>query len=127
MFVFHVKDREFYLAQSLSVLPDGEAKGASAAAIRLTTDEKFLYISVRGINILTVLAVREETVSVIQHVASGGDHPRDFVLSGDERFLLAANRLEGGIVCMQRDRATGLLKATGQQIPMPEAVSLVLK
>lgn len=127
LFVFHVKDREFHLVQSLSVLPDGEAKGASAAAIRLTKDEKFLYISVRGTNILTVLAVREEAVSVIQHIASGGDHPRDFVLSGDERFLLAANRMEGGIVCMQRDGATGLLKATGQQILMPEAVSLVLK
>lgn len=127
LFVFHVKDREFRLVQTLSVLPDEEAGGASAAAIRLTTDEQFLYISVRGLNLLTVLDVREETVSVIQHVASGGDHPRDFVLSGDERFLLAANRLEGGIVCMRRDGATGLLEAAGQHIPMPEAVSLVLK
>lgn len=126
LFVFHVKGSEFRLVQSLSVLPEGEVKGAASAAIRLTADENYIYISVRGLNQLAVLHVGSHPVSVIQHVSSGGDHPRDFVLSGDERFLLAANRLEGGIVCMERDEATGLLGAVRQHVAMPEAVSLVL-
>lgn len=127
LFVFHVKGKDFRLVQSLSVLPEGETKGAASAAIRLITDENFLYLSVRGINRLAVVDVRSHPVSVMQHVSSGGDHPRDFVLSGDERFLLVANRLEGGIVCMERDRTTGLLGAVRQHVEMPEAVSLVLR
>lgn len=126
LFVFHVKGNEFCLMQSLPVLPEGEAKAVASAAIRLAADESFLYISIRGINRLAVLDVRSHPAAVVQHVSSGGDHPRDFVLSGDGRFLLAANRLEGGIVCMERDKTTGLLGEVRQHVAMPEAVSLVL-
>lgn len=126
LYVFQVEGREFKLVQSLSVLPVTEAANVApaSAAIRLTADERFLYISVRGMNLLAVVDVGHEMASVIQHRSSGGDHPRDFVLSGDERFLLVANRLEGGIVCMERDQATGYLKEPQQRVFMPEAVAL---
>ena len=65
LFIFNVNKNQFKLEQTLSVLPEAShlasADGVSkkeresvkkaepaAAAIRLTSDEKFLYISIRG-------------------------------------------------------------------------------
>lgn len=127
LFVFLVKGGGFYLEQSLSILPGTVTGTAFTAAIRLSTDEKFLYISVRGVNLVAVVSVQKGATEVIQHVSSGGDHPRDILLSGDGRFLLAVNRLEGGIVSMGRDPATGLLHEPLHRVPMPEGVSLAWK
>lgn len=99
----------------------------AAAAIRLTSDEKFLYISIRGLDILAVINVQGEKAAVIQHSSCGGVHPRDFILSPDENFLLAANRFAGGIVSIGRDRTSGLLKGLLDSVPMPEGVSLTFR
>lgn len=103
-----------------------KASKDAAAAIRITEDGRFLYVSVRGADILAVFEIREDGPCVIQVIPCGGVHPRDFILSENEKFLLAANRYAGGIVCFERDKNTGLLKNTGLHIDMPEAVALVL-
>jgi len=144
LFIFNVNKNHFKLEQTLSVLPEAShlasADGVSkkeresvkkaepaAAAIRLTSDEKFLYISIRGLDILTVINVQGEKAAVIQHSSCGGVHPRDFILSPDENFLLAANRFAGGIVSIGRDRTSGLLKRLLDSVPMPEGVSLTFR
>lgn len=154
LFVFSVCGREFTLKQVMSVLPDEEngesvrffsgengkaaagepAKGTeksaespAGAAIRLTKEEKFLYISVRGLNQIAVFDVGGDRVRAIQHVPSGGDHPRDFILSRDERFVLAAHRFEGGIVSMERDAKSGLIKRVVHRVSMPQGVALILE
>lgn len=127
LFVFAVKGREFELTESLSLLPDGfkESGGkAASAAVRLTADERFLYVSVRDADLLAVLDVSGERAKLIQHVPCGGKHPRDMILSGDERFLLVVNRFEGGIVSMERDPRSGLLGGIRHRVSMREGVAL---
>lgn len=131
LFVFKVRGNEFLLEQTVSVLPKEERMGAqsekaAAAAIRLTKDERFLYISVRERELLAVIDVSREKAAVIQHVSCEGKHPRDFILSKQEKFLLVANRLEGGIVSIARDSETGTLKEIQCRVKMPEGVALVL-
>ena len=71
--------------------------------------------------------IKGEKAAVIQHSSCGGVHPRDFILSPDENFLLAANRFAGGIVSIGRDRTSGLLKGLLDSVPMPEGVSLTFR
>ncbi|MCC8025784.1 MAG: lactonase family protein [Clostridium sp.] len=129
LFMFGVRGNAFTLMQTLSVLPEDrrEDKGLSAAAIRLTGDERFLYISVRGADILSVFDVGKDRVSAIQHVTCGGAHPRDFILSGNEKFLLVANRFEGGIVIIERNVDDGMLKGPVHGADMPQGVALALE
>lgn len=130
LFVFHVRGQEFTLKTSLSVLPPAMGavteKNPAAAAIRLTKEEDFLYISVRELDILAVIDLRGDSPSVIQHVPCGGKHPRDFISSSDEQFLLIANRFSGGIVSMKRDKSSGMLLGVCHRIEMSQSVSLAL-
>ncbi|MEW4413424.1 beta-propeller fold lactonase family protein [Clostridium sp. AN503] len=132
LFLFTVKGRGFILDRVLPVLPeDGKERNADAAsaAIRLAGNERFLYISVRGADLVAVFEIREDAaagtrIRPIQYVSCGGVHPRDMILSADERFLLVVNRYEGGIVCMERDMESGLLGAVRHRILLPEGVAL---
>lgn len=129
LFVFQVNGQEFVLTQTVCVLPDndgGSDSQAAAAAVRLSKDGRFLYVSVRGTNNLTVFDVSGDEAVVVQYISSGGVHPRDFILSEDERYLLVVNRFEGGIVSFKREKDNGTLIDTGYSTCMQEGVSLVI-
>ena len=63
----------------------GYSEKAAAAAIRLTKDERFLYISVRERDLLAVIDVSHDKAAVIQLASCEGKHPRDFILSKNEK------------------------------------------
>lgn len=132
LFIFEVKEDTFLLRQQLTILPEDTQSGrkkqvASAAAVRLTEDERFLYISIRGLDLLAVVDVGGSSAAVLQHVPCGGEHPRDFVLTEDERFLLVANRFSGEVVSLERDRMSGRILGIRSRISMPEGVSLAIR
>lgn len=129
LFVYRVHGMEFTLTQSIPVLQkgmDGNGHRPEGAAIRLTRDEHFLYISVRWTDVLIVFDVSKEEVSILQYYPSGGAYPRDFILNSTEDFLLAVNRFGGGIVSIRRNKTTGLLEEQQYRVSMPEGVALVL-
>lgn len=117
------------------ILPEGKALGEppASAAIRLSPDGRFLYASTRFADVITVFQVERPDPGLdapalrqIQQVPSGGVHPRDFALAPDGRFLLAANRTSGGLVCFPIDQDSGRLQGICSRVPAPEAVSVVL-
>lgn len=107
------------------LLPDALPPDSETAAIRLSEDERFLYVSIRGANRIAVLSVNGGQTRVIQRVPCGGDHPRDIVLAPGGRYLLAANRYSGNLVCFPVDRASGLLGDALSDVPAHQGVSIV--
>ena len=98
----------------------------ASAAIRLSADERFLYVSTRFADVITVFALDGFQAAPIQQVGSGGVHPRDFVLTPDGNYLLAANRTQGGLACFRLDPENGKIGALCSSVPAPEAVSIAL-
>lgn len=81
------------LIQTISAMPEGCGIPSLGAAIRLHPNGKWLYVSVRGSNHLTVFRTDEKgTLSLVQIQDSGGEIPRDFILSPDGRYLLAGHQ-----------------------------------
>lgn len=128
LFIYQVQGRNFQLVQTLALLPENSRKAeAASAAIRMTADERFLYISIRGLDLLAVVDISREQAKIVQHASCYGVHPRDCILSRNEKFLLAINRYEGGIVSIRRDEKDGKLREKAGQAILPQGVSLVLK
>ena len=117
-------DGSFTQKQKVSTLPkdyDGENGGA---AIRISNDGRYLYASNRGHNSLAVFAIDEDgsSVEMIQSISTEGDFPRDFALSPDNDYVVAANQNSDNLTLYRRDSQTGLLSMIQKDVFAPEAV-----
>lgn len=124
LFVYKVKDMRFSLMTIIDLLEDSSEK-AAAAAIRMSKDERFLYISLRDVNQIIVIDVEKQ--AIIQRVSSLGDHPRDIQLSPDDAFLFVANRFTNQVVVFERNAHDGTLTACDTYLKAIEGVSIVMK
>jgi 6-phosphogluconolactonase len=115
--------------ETVSTLPPGEAvqPGTSTAEVALHPSGKFLYGSNRGHNTIVVYAVNETTgrLTLVEHVSSGGQRPRNFGIDPSGRFLLSANQDTNNVVVMHLDAATGRLTPTGVTVAIEKPVCVV--
>lgn len=83
----------------------------SSAAIRLSKDNKFLYVSNRGYNGITVFEVSKDGQSLkeIQKISTEGDFPRDFNFNADESFVIVGHQFQPQVSLFKRDQESGLL------------------
>lgn len=113
--VFSYVDGALTPVQTLKAY-DGDGHGS--ADIHLSPDGKFLYTSHRlkedGISIYKVDSGLVERVGF----CPTGKHPRNFAISPDGKYLLCACRDDNRIEVYRRDAHTGMLEATGQDIPV---------
>lgn len=123
-----LRDDEFDLVplQTLSTLPEGEQDIKSGAAIRISNDGRFVYVSNRGHDSITVFEVNDDfTVTYKQNISTYGKHPRDFNLSLDNKYVVVANKDSDNLVLYRRDTETGLLEYLNSDTHVPEAVNVI--
>lgn len=118
----------FQLCECFEILNEPWEGGETpaTAAVRLSPDERYLYVSTRFADVLTVYQVEGTFLSMVQQTGSGGAGPRDVILTKDGRYLLAANRTEGGLVCFGLNPEDGCIENVCCRVPAVEAVSIVL-
>ncbi|MFD2670883.1 lactonase family protein [Marinicrinis sediminis] len=113
--------------ETVSTLPDGAEGEASCADIHISPDGLFLYGSNRGDhNSIAVYAIDPQSgrLTLVEHTPTGGGHPRNFALSPDGRFLLAANRDSNNIVTFARDAKSGKLTQTEHSLDISKPVCI---
>ena len=118
LFVIDMKD--LTIIKQIGLLENGETNTTGTAAVRLSDDEKYLYVSTRGKNVLSVIDLEE--IALLQNINCGGDHPRDFILCGE--YLLCANRFSDEVVCFKIGK-DGRITEESDRIRIPEAVCLI--
>lgn len=124
-FAYDVAGLDFRLIAKIELLPQEKLSGASSAAIRLTEDEKYVYVSTRGADLLSLIAVNGD-VRLIGQINSGA-HPRDFLLSRDGRYLLCVNRDSDNLIVYKLDRETGRINEKVSELPVPHGVGIDLE
>lgn len=98
------------LIQTISAMPEDYDIPSLGAAIRLHPNGKWLYVSVRGSNHLAVFHIdKDGKLTLIQRKDSGGEIPRDFILSPGGRYLLAGHQDTDTICVFEIDQDTGEL------------------
>ncbi|MCB0046197.1 MAG: lactonase family protein [Caldilineaceae bacterium] len=117
--------------QSFSTVPAGLSGDAAPAAVRLTHDGRFLYVSnrVRGATngqyTLAAFAVDGENGALtnLGYYATGGVTPRDFIIT--DNSLLAANQDAHNLTAFSLDSVTGVLTPAGAPVSVPSPACLV--
>ena len=111
---------------TVSTLPAGYTETSYCADVHVSPSGKFLYGSNRGHNSIVVFALDAKTgkPSLVEHVSTEGNWPRNFVIDPTGRFLLVANQRSDNVVVFRIDAKTGRLKPSGQTETVPIPVCL---
>lgn len=117
---------EFEHFQTVSTLPEDYDGQKWASAIKLSADGKFLYASNRAHNSIAVFEmIADGSLKLIEIVPTDGLNPRDFTLSPDQHYLIAAHQDSPNATVFKRDPATGRLSSLSHDFYVPEAVCTV--
>lgn len=112
------------VVQQLDLLPSGE-KGQAAAAIKLSDDERFIYVSCRHQNQVSCFEVSGDVIEWRFMTDSGGQFPRDFTLTRCGEWLLVANQHTNNITSYHRNVDDGSITATGFECHVDAPVCLI--
>ncbi|MHA7963295.1 lactonase family protein [Paenibacillus sp. CAU 1782] len=112
---------------SYSTLPEGFSGENGCAEIAISRDGNYLYGSNRGHDSIVVYKVNRETggLETVQHVSTGGGHPRHFALTPNGNWLLAANRDGNNIVTFRVDTTSGKLEPAGHEVSASKPVCVI--
>jgi 6-phosphogluconolactonase len=98
-----------------------------SAEVFISPDGKFLYASNRGDeNTITTFSINALSgkLKLISNQPVFGKAPRNFIIDPTGNYLLVANQDSDNIVIFKRDKETGRLKETKEQIKLPKPVCL---
>lgn len=120
---YDLKKGQLTHLQTTVCLPPESIKGYTAADIQITPDGGSLFVSIRGHDSLFHFQIHADGSLVSKgFIASGGKTPRNFAISPDGTFVLAANQDTNNIVMMKvKD---GLPVTTGKEYHMNQPVCL---
>ncbi|AQW21374.1 6-phosphogluconolactonase [Lentilactobacillus curieae] len=118
----------FAIKQVISTIPADWTTHNGAAAIRISNDDNYVYVSNRGHNSLAVFKVGADTdAELIQLISSEGDFPRDFNLSKDQSMVVLVNQNTDNATLYSRDAKTGKLELVQKDYAVPEGVCVYPK
>lgn len=121
LFLYRVDGRNFTLENAVSAAP-----GGATAALRLSRDQRFLYVSTREADLLSVFRLDGCLADLVQQVSCGGRHPRDFDLTPDGRWLVCLNRDSGSLVSFPIDPELGTLGTPAGFLTAPHCSGILL-
>lgn len=127
VFVFDYDNGKFKQKQVITLLPDGFTGKTAAAAIHLSPDGRFLYVSNRlETNEIICYAVNQETggLTFVSRQSTYGKNPRDFAIDPSGSYMVVANQGSDSIFVFKIDQNTGKLQQTGIKIEIGNPVCL---
>lgn len=117
--------------QHLATYPlkhEGFGGEVGAAELRFSPDGKYLYASNRGeVNNLAAFEIDESgELTQIQTLPSGGEAPRNFIITPDGKYLLCGNQNSNEVVSFKRNTADGTLTPTDVSLSVNKPVYFYL-
>ena len=120
--VFGYKDKTLTHLQTIACDSVG---GHGSADIHISNDGRFVYASNRlKADGISIFSVQEGGLLTKIAYQTTGIHPRNFILTPDNNFLLVACRDDNQIEIYQRDSQTGLLTDTQKRIELHQPVCI---
>lgn len=110
--------------QSLPTIPENAKEGNTAADIHISADLRYLYVSNRGEDCITGYSLDEKTgcAACIGYFPVFGKWPRNFCITPDDRYVLAANQFSNNVVLCPRDPGTGIIGEKLCEVSIPQPV-----
>ena len=103
------KKDSFQILQTLSTLPSPYAQSNLAAAIRISSDRKYIFVSNRGMGSIAVFRLQSNGLLSPEGHIPAGSYPRDFLLLSEERYLVADQSFGLRLIDQRGNQLTSLI------------------
>lgn len=114
---------EFSVVQTISTIPDDHTSFNGGAAIRISSDGKFVYASNRGHDSLVTYATDADgKLTLVNYTPTEGETPRDFNLDPSEQYVIVGHQDTDNLTLFERDAADGTLTLLQKDVEAPEVV-----
>jgi 6-phosphogluconolactonase len=123
--LLHRRDDGWHEVAVAPAFPMSAPGDGACAAVKLSADARFAYVSGRRQNAIAVFEIGESELKRLGDFASSGMTPRDFTIDPTGRFFLVANQNSDDIVVIDRDPDTGLVGAVRTRVPCGSPVCVV--
>ncbi|MDF7637132.1 lactonase family protein [Leuconostocaceae bacterium ESL0958] len=120
------KDAALTIVNTYPTIPADWTAHNGAAAIKISRDQRFVYVTNRGHDSVAVFEIKpNEQLALVQRIASEGAFPRDFNFSADESLLVLANQKADNMALFSRDQENGRLTLIQKDFPLPEGTCVM--
>jgi len=126
---YNFKNGSLTPIETINSHPEGYSGDIGSAAIRISTNGRYLYASNRGdSDTIGIFSIDQSSGKLTPRAfpSSGGENPRDFLIDPTGNFLLAANEYTNNIAIFKVNTDTGLIENTGKSIPVPSPVCVLM-
>ncbi|KID41634.1 lactonase family protein [Fructilactobacillus fructivorans] len=111
----------FTVQQVVKTIPNDYKDQNGGAAIRVSNDDKYVYVSNRGHDSLAVFKILDDgDLERIQIISTEGEFPRDFNFNSDQSFLIVVNQNTNNATLYERNPETGKLTMVQKDFAVPE-------
>lgn len=95
MLEFNFHEGKFYKVQQIHALPEDWQGENLGSEIDISPNGKFLYVSMRGYDAITIFEIDERTgkLTLVGYQNTGGKHPRHFTFDPTGSFILVGNKV----------------------------------
>lgn len=113
--------------QTISTLPTGFAGSNFCSEILVSPDGRFVYAGNRLYDTIAIFAIGNDgRLSYLGEEWTRGNYPRSFSFDPSGTFLYCCNQRADNVTTFRVDRETGLLKFTGQFVPVGNPSHIVM-
>ena len=126
---YNSEDGSFEHVQTAPTIPSDWTAHNGAAAIRISKDGRFIYVSNRGNNSVAVFKTTNlgSEIERIQLISTEGEFPRDMNWDESEQFLVVANQDTDNVSLYARDDESGELSLLQKDFTVPEGVRVLFE
>jgi 6-phosphogluconolactonase len=113
------------LQDTVRSLPKNFMETNTSADIHTATTGKFLYMSNRGADMISIYSIADDgRISLTGHQSTGGKTPRNFLIDPKGEYLFAANQDTDTINIFRINPKSGKLTPVGKPVTVPSPVCL---
>lgn len=120
----YLGEKGFKILDYVRTLPDSYSDFNATAAIRITSNGKYLYCSNRGHNSIVAYEISKDGhLCTLNYYPTYGNEPRDFNLSPNENYLLIGNHKSDNLTVYKKS-SDGQLILMQKDIKVPSPVCI---
>lgn len=128
-YAYDAENGRFTELQSLSTLPEKSSGYSNAVTLKITPDDKYLYVSNSGNNSVAVYKIDEKTkeMSRICVLPISGEYPKDILLGTDGKSFLCVNQMSDSMTMFDMNYEKGYFVMHRKPIKLYSPTSIKLK